>query len=184
MWSVWIDRGGTFTDAIAHDRATGALRTAKLPSGDDSILAAVRALFADQEVPAIELRLGTTLATNALLERRGARTALAITRGFGDLLAIGDQTRPALFALDLVKPAPLVERVLEVEARAAADGTVLAVDDEADLFVRFSDLVADGLESLAVVVMHGHAAPALEDAIAQVARRAGLATSPRRTRSA
>ena len=175
MWSVWIDRGGTFTDAIAHDRATGALRTAKLPSGDDSILAAVRALFADQEVPAIELRLGTTLATNALLERRGARTALAITRGFGDLLAIGDQTRPALFALDLVKPAPLVERVLEVEARAAADGTVLAVDDEADLFVRFSDLVADGLESLAVVVMHGHAAPALEDAIAQVARRAGLA---------
>ena len=173
-WSVWIDRGGTFTDAIAHDPATGALRTAKLPSGPGSIAAAARALFAGP-VPPCELRLGTTLATNALLERRGARTALAITRGFGDLLAIGDQTRPHLFALDIVRPAPLAERVLEVASRADARGRTLATDDAAALRVRFADLAAGGITSVAVVVVNGHAAPALEDAIADAARAAGIA---------
>src|SRR5690349_8066868 len=91
-WQLWIDRGGTFTDAIGYRADTGEVRTAKVLSGPGSVMAAVRAVLriGEREVPPpIELRLGTTLATNALLERRGARTALVISRGFGDLLAIG-----------------------------------------------------------------------------------------------
>ncbi|MBK7075402.1 MAG: hydantoinase B/oxoprolinase family protein [Myxococcales bacterium] len=173
-WAVWIDRGGTFTDAIAAHAATGELRTAKVPSQGDAIVAAVRAVLGPTPPPHA-LRLGTTVATNALLERRGAPTALAITRGFGDLLAIGDQTRPALFALDIVRPTPLPTAVLEVEARADPAGATLAVDDPATLAPRLAALVAAGCTSLAVVVMHGHAAPALEDAIAAAARAAGFA---------
>ncbi|MEZ4403141.1 MAG: hydantoinase B/oxoprolinase family protein [Kofleriaceae bacterium] len=173
-WSVWIDRGGTFTDALARCATTGEVRTTKVPSGPGSIEAAVHALLGPAPPP-FALRLGTTVATNALLERRGARTALAITAGFADLLAIGDQTRPALFALDITRPTPLPEAVIEVAARAAADGTPLAHADPDALFVRFSDLVGCGFTSLAVAVVHGHAAPALEDEIAQVARRAGFA---------
>ncbi|MBL8627905.1 MAG: hydantoinase B/oxoprolinase family protein [Myxococcales bacterium] len=173
-WAVWIDRGGTFTDAIAVHAATGAQRTAKVPSRGDAIVAAVRAVLGPTPPPHA-LRLGTTVATNALLERRGVPTALAITRGFGDLLAIGDQTRPALFALDIVRPAPLPAAVIEVEARADPAGATLAVDDPATLAPRLAALVAAGCASLAVVVMHGHAAPALERAIAALARAAGFA---------
>ncbi len=180
-WQVWIDRGGTFTDAIGwHAGAPGAipaLRTAKVLSGPDSVLAVVRALLelpADAPVPPVDLRLGTTLATNALLERRGAPTALAITAGLADLLVIGDQTRPDLFALDIVRTPPLTACVIELAARADATGRVLARDDAAALFVRFSDIVASGIDSLAVVVMHGWAAPVLEDEVAAIARRAGF----------
>lgn len=173
-WAVWIDRGGTFTDAIAVHAATGALRTAKVPSRGDAIVAAVHAVLGPTPPPHA-LRLGTTVATNALLERRGATTALAITRGFGDLLAIGDQTRPALFALDIVRPAPLPAAVIEIEARADPAGATLAVDDLATLAPRLAALVAAGCTSLAVVVMHGHAAPALETAIATAARAVGFA---------
>ena len=173
-WAVWIDRGGTFTDAIAVHAATGELRTAKVPSAGDAIVAAVHAVLGPTPPPHA-LRLGTTVATNALLERRGAPTALAITRGFADLLTIGDQTRPALFALDIVRPPPLPLATIEVEARADAAGATLAVDAPATLAPRLAALVAAGCRSLAVVVMHGHAAPALEDAIAAVARAAGFA---------
>jgi 5-oxoprolinase (ATP-hydrolysing) len=174
---VWIDRGGTFTDAIAY-LGFRELRTAKVLSGPGSVMAAVRevlGLAAGAAPPPMELRLGTTLATNALLERRGARTALVITRGFGDLLAIGDQTRPDLFALDIVRPPPLPERVVEVDACAAPDGTVLAAVDRDAAARALAALVADGITSVAVVVKHGWAAPQLEQELAELARDAGVA---------
>ncbi|HUQ03673.1 MAG TPA: hydantoinase B/oxoprolinase family protein [Kofleriaceae bacterium] len=182
-WQLWIDRGGTFTDAIGYLGGEGGdvggdVRTAKVLSGPGSVMAAVRAVLrlADGETPPpIELRLGTTLATNALLERRGARTALVITRGFGDLLVIGDQTRPDLFALDIVRPAPLTERVVEVDACAAPDGTVLAGVDRDEAARAMAALVAAGVTSAAVVVKHGWAAPQLEDELAGIARAAGIA---------
>ncbi|MCA9680382.1 MAG: 5-oxoprolinase, partial [Myxococcales bacterium] len=130
-WSIWIDRGGTFTDCIGRG-PDGTLRVAKVPSTDDdpggAAVAGIRALLelaADAPVPPCDVRMGTTLATNALLERRGAATVLAITRGFADLCAIGDQTRPALFDLDIVQPTPLYREVVEVDARAAADGAIV-----------------------------------------------------------
>src|SRR5688572_8308955 len=125
----WIDRGGTFTDCIRYDRETGLVRAVKVPSSDRSALDGIRALSGLAEsdpIPECDVRLGTTLATNALLERRGVPCALAITRGFGDLLAIGDQSRPELFALDIARPPPLAREVLEVDGRIAAGGQVLA----------------------------------------------------------
>ena len=107
-WQIAIDRGGTFTDSVAID-PTGDLRVGKVLSSVRATLDVIRSVMgldAAAPIPACDLRIGTTLATNALLERRGRRTALAITRGFGDLLAIGTQARPDLFALDIQKPKP------------------------------------------------------------------------------
>ena len=121
-WQIAIDRGGTFTDSVAID-PTGDLRVGKVLSSDRATLDVIRSVMgldADAPIPACDLRIGTTLATNALLERRGRRTALAITRGFGDLLAIGTQARPDLFALDIRKPEALPERVIEIDARLDA----------------------------------------------------------------
>lgn len=120
-WSFWIDRGGTFTDVIGRS-AEGAHHTLKLPSRsptyEDAAVEAMRRLlgaapgapFPADEVAAI--RVGTTVATNALLEWTGARTLFVATLGFADALIIGDQTRPALFALDIVRPAPLYGAVV------------------------------------------------------------------------
>lgn len=102
-WQIAIDRGGTFTDLVAIDPG-GQVRIAKVLSSDRAAVSAIRqvmGLAPEAPIPACDLRLGTTLATNALLERRGCRTALLITRGFADLLAIGTQARPDLFALDI-----------------------------------------------------------------------------------
>ena len=180
MWSIWLDRGGTFTDGIGRAPG-GELRVAKVLSRDDApggaAVAAIRALLGlgpDEPVPPCDVRMGTTLATNALLERRGAPTALAITRGFADLCAIGDQTRPDLFALDIVRPEVLYREVIEIDARAAPDGTVLAAPGD-ELEAELAAARARGCTSLAVVVLHAYAAPALEQAVAEVARRAGFA---------
>src|SRR5512136_257161 len=125
----WIDRGGTFTDCILREPETGRLRVAKLLSSDRAPLDAIRELLGiarGAPIPPCDVRMGTTLATNALLERKGAPFALAITRGFRDLLAIGTQARPKLFDLQIRKPELLYREVLEVDARAGADGEVLA----------------------------------------------------------
>ncbi|HEX7479808.1 MAG TPA: hydantoinase/oxoprolinase N-terminal domain-containing protein [Polyangiales bacterium] len=106
QYRVFIDRGGTFTDCIGVDPRDGSVRVAKLLSSDRAPIDGVRELLGLAEgvpIPPCELRMGTTLATNALLEGRGARTALVTTRGFADLLEIGDQTRPDLFALRIVR---------------------------------------------------------------------------------
>jgi 5-oxoprolinase (ATP-hydrolysing) len=99
-YAFWVDRGGTFTDCILHDRETGRIAATKVLSSDRAPLVGIRQLLGlapEQPIPPSEVRMGTTLATNALLERRGVASALIITRGFRDLLEIGDQTRPELF---------------------------------------------------------------------------------------
>jgi 5-oxoprolinase (ATP-hydrolysing) len=170
---IFIDRGGTFTDFIHLDRETGALVTLKIPSTEGAPLDGIRQLLGvarGAAIPPCDVRLGTTVATNALLERRGARTALAITRGFGDLLAIGDQTRPDLFALAIEKAEPLAEAVLELDARLDASGRVIERPLPEPLLKELAALRARGIESLAIVVLHDQRDGVLEREIAAVAR--------------
>ncbi|MGB1014243.1 MAG: hydantoinase/oxoprolinase family protein, partial [Nannocystaceae bacterium] len=158
-WQIWIDRGGTFTDCLALAPDHRHFRVAKVLSGALAPVAGIRALLgldADTQIPACDIRLGTTLATNALLERQGAAMALVITQGFGDLLTIGDQTRRELFALAIEKPNPLAREVLEIDARVSAGGEVLATPDFEALGQKFEALRRRGVESLAVVLMHAY----------------------------
>ncbi len=176
-WELWIDRGGTFTDCLGRDPSTGRLSVAKVLSSDRAPIEGIRQILglgADEPIPPCELRMGTTVATNALLERRGRACALVITRGFGDLLAIGTQARAELFALAIQKPEPLYQEVLEVDARVAPDGTVLSRPDGAALRSSLAELRERGLESVAVVVMHAYAGGELEREIGAVARQVGF----------
>ena len=130
-WQFWIDRGGTFTDVVARG-PDGAIRVHKLLSDnpeqyEDAALQGIRRLLglgAEQPIPAAAIdavKMGTTVATNALLERKGERVALAITAGLGDALRIGYQARPDIFARHIVLPQPLYGRVIEVEERLTAE---------------------------------------------------------------
>jgi len=183
-WQFWIDRGGTFTDVVARDPA-GRIHVRKLLSENperypDAPLQAIRDLLgvaADEPLPsdAIDsVKMGTTLATNALLERRGVPVGLVITRGFGDLLEIGYQNRPDLFALEIVKPEPLAIQVVEADERVLADGTVRRPLDEADLRESLAALRAEGVDSIAVVFLHSYAHPAHELAAERVAQDLGF----------
>lgn len=175
MWQFWIDRGGTFTDCLGR-APDGSIRIAKVLSGDRAPLDGIRRILGLDDgapIPPCEVRMGTTVATNALLERKGVATGLVITRGFGDLLAIGTQARPELFALDVVKPPPLHRACLEVDARLDAAGRVLAEPDEPALLEALRAL-RGACESAAVVVMHAYRDDALERSIAALARRAGF----------
>ena len=134
-WTFAIDRGGTFTDVVAR-ASDGTQRVEKLLSEnpgryDDAALEAIRRVLADEGGTVAEVRMGTTVATNALLERKGERVALAITRGFGDALRIGYQARPHIFARHIVLPTMLYEQVVEVDERVSVDGEVLTPIDEA-----------------------------------------------------
>ena len=133
-WEFWIDRGGTFTDVIGR-RPDGKLVTHKLLSENpeaytDAAVAGIRRLLGlepGEAIPASRVgavKMGTTVATNALLERKGDRTLLLITKGFRDALRIGYQARPKIFARHIIKPDMLYERVVEVDERVRADGTV------------------------------------------------------------
>jgi 5-oxoprolinase (ATP-hydrolysing) len=179
-WQFWIDRGGTFTDVVAR-APDGALRTAKLLSEDpnrteDAAIAAIRQLTGAEAgaLPPCEVRMGTTVATNALLERKGEPTLLAITRGFGDALTIGTQERPELFVRRIVLPRPPHARVLEVTERVMADGTVLTQLDEDAARLGLAEARAAGLSSIAIVLMHGWKYPAHEARLAELAREAGF----------
>ncbi len=180
LWQFWIDRGGTFTDVVAR-APDGTVRTAKLLSEDpsrneDAAVAAIRHLtgIVSGPLPACQLRMGTTVATNALLERKGEPTLLAITRGFGDALRIGTQERPELFVRQIVLPQPLHGRVLEVTERVMADGTVLTALDEAEAAQGLAEARGAGLTSIAIVLMHGWKYPAHEARLAELARAAGF----------
>ncbi|MBA4161496.1 MAG: 5-oxoprolinase, partial [Novosphingobium sp.] len=179
-WQFWIDRGGTFTDVVART-PDGELRTAKLLSedpnrSDDAAVAAIRQLtgVAQGALPPCEVRMGTTVATNALLERKGEPTLLAITKGFADALTIGTQERPELFVRRIVLPQPPHARVLEVTERIMADGTVLLELDEEAARKGFAQARAAGLSSIAIVLMHGWKYPAHEARLAALAREAGF----------
>ena len=182
-WSFWIDRGGTFTDVIgrAPDRT---LHTAKLPSASalyaDAAVEAMRRLMgvaADAPFPAehVEaIKMGTTVATNALLERKGARTLLIATEGFGDALNIGDQARPDLFALDIHKPEPLHAAVIEAHERLDAHGGVLIALGEGLLAERLAKARAEGFVSVAIAFLHADLNPAHELSAGALARAAGF----------
>ena len=179
-WQFWIDRGGTFTDVVARDPA-GRVLTAKLLSEDpnraaDAAAHAIRQLTGagDGPLPPAEVRMGTTVATNALLERKGEPTVLAITRGFGDALRIGTQDRPELFVRRIELPEPPHARVIEIDERVDAAGTVVRALDEAAASTAFAAAVADGLRSIAIVLMHGYRYPAHEARLAELARAAGF----------
>ena len=174
---VWIDRGGTFTDVIAR-LPDGTLKTAKLLSHDpnrpeDSAVAGVKLLTAGQDGPVV-VKMGTTVATNALLERKGARVLLLVTRGFADALRIGHQARPDIFALQVKLPDQLAERVVEVDERVSADGTVLTPLDLAAAREALLAAKADGISSVAILLMHGFRYPAHEQTLAELARELGF----------
>ena len=182
-WQFWIDRGGTFTDVIGA-APDGRLVLRKVPSGQASAgttdpgLEAAFDMLREAGVPAAgaaHFKVGTTVATNALLERRGSRVLLVTTRGFGDALLIGNQSRPDLFALHIQRPPPLFERVLEVDERIDADGTVLAEPDLAVIGQALRRARDAGLESVAILLMHGWRHTAHESAIAAVADATGFA---------
>jgi len=175
-WQIWLDRGGTFTDCVglAPDGSVGIV---KVLSCDDAPLQAIRQLLGlgpDAPIPACDVRFGTTLATNALLERTGRATALVITRGFADLQRIGNQTRPDLFALDIRRPEPLPSEVIEVDARNDSEGRVLTRPDAEQLEQALRAASRRGITSLAVVVLHSPKNPELELEIERVARRVGF----------
>jgi len=125
-------------------------------------------------LPVESLRLATTLGTNALLERRGVRTALFVTRGFADLILIGTQQRPDLFALDVRRPAPLYESVVEVDERIAADGSVLRPLEEREIVDSASHLAASGIESAAVALLHSHRNPRHEERVQEILECCGI----------
>ncbi len=176
-FQAWIDRGGTFTDCIGHFAGEPTLRVAKVLSTDRAPLVGIRMLLGlapDAPIPPCDIRMGTTIATNALLERRGVRTALLITEGFGDLLRIGDQTRPGLFDLRIVRPEVLYERVIEVSARCDPNGHVLSPSDEASTRDQLSALLQEGIESVVIVVIHSHRNAVLERDLSALAREVGF----------
>jgi 5-oxoprolinase (ATP-hydrolysing) len=176
-WQFWVDRGGTFTDIVAR-RPDGRLLTHKLLSDNphryaDAAVAGVRELI-DGNEPIEAVRMGTTVATNALLERKGERTLLVITRGFRDALRIAYQNRPSIFARAIELPELLYERVVEVDERIAADGTVLRAPDLEALARPLREAYGDGIRALAVVCMHSHLHPDHEQAIGELAARTGF----------
>ncbi|MFF4763230.1 hydantoinase B/oxoprolinase family protein [Streptomyces sp. NPDC001292] len=177
-WQFWVDRGGTFTDIVAR-RPDGRLVTHKLLSDNparyaDAAVAGIRELL-DGSARAIEsVRMGTTVATNALLERTGERTVLVVTRGFRDALRIAYQNRPHIFARRIELPGLLYERVVEVDERIAADGTVLRAPDLDALAGPLREAYDDGIRAVAVVCLHSHLHPAHERAVGELADRVGF----------
>ena len=183
-WRFWIDRGGTFTDVVARPPG-GGLLTRKLLSEDparyqDAAVQGVRELLGldgDEPIPAelvADVRMGTTVATNALLERAGSPTLYVTTRGFGDALRIGYQDRPDIFALDIRLPEPAYARVLEVDERVGAHGTVVRELDEAGARRGLEEARRAGLDAVAIAFVHGYAHPEHERRVAGLARAAGF----------
>jgi 5-oxoprolinase (ATP-hydrolysing) len=183
-WDFWIDRGGTFTDVIGRD-GSGKLHVVKMLSENpgayrDAAVAGIRKLIGlgqGEPIPtgAIgEVRMGTTVATNALLERKGERTAFVTTRGLADVLEIGYQDRRNIFARNIVKPSLLYERVIEADERVLADGTVeRPLDRDAarrDLQAAFDA----GIRAVAIALIHGYRHPAHEIALAEIAKDIGF----------
>ncbi|MEJ7670854.1 MAG: hydantoinase B/oxoprolinase family protein [Casimicrobiaceae bacterium] len=184
-WQFWIDRGGTFTDIVAR-RPDGTLTTHKLLSenperyGDAAVhgIREILGLSPGAPIPAgaIEaVKMGTTVATNALLERKGERTALVITQGFADALRIAYQNRPKLFVRRIVLPALLYERVIEADERIGAHGEVVRPLAAAAVEFELRKAHADGIRAVAIVLMHGYRFAQHEKALAQIARAIGFA---------
>jgi 5-oxoprolinase (ATP-hydrolysing) len=184
-WEFWIDRGGTFTDVIGR-RPDGTLAAHKLLSDNpevygDAAVQGIRDLIGlrpGEPIPSGTIgavKMGTTVTTNALLERHGERTLLLTTRGFRDALKIGYQARPKIFARHIIKPDTLYERVVEVDERVRADGTVEQEPDLAALRGELEAALADGIKAVAIVFMHAYHHHAHERRVAALAREVGFA---------
>jgi len=183
-WQIWIDRGGTFTDLIAR-RPDGQLMTHKLLSEnpeqyEDAALQGIRNLIGVAKNDPIPegmvdvVKMGTTVATNALLERKGDRTVLVTTKGFKDSLRIGYQNRPDLFARHIVLPEMLYETVIEVDERVLADGKVLHAPDPNQVRADLQSAYDTGIRSVAIVFMHGYRYTAHEKSVANIAGEIGF----------
>jgi 5-oxoprolinase (ATP-hydrolysing) len=183
-WQFWIDRGGTFTDIVAQT-PTGSILVHKLLSEnpeqyEDAPLQGIRDVMGieqDQLIPTAEIeaiKMGTTVATNALLERKGDRTVLAITRGFKDALRIGYQNRPDIFALEIVLPQMLYEQVIEIIERYDAQGNELIPVDISQTQKDLQTAYDIGIRSCAIVLMHSYRYPQHELAVADIARQIGF----------
>ncbi|MFN4155618.1 MAG: hydantoinase B/oxoprolinase family protein [Paracoccaceae bacterium] len=183
-WEFWIDRGGTFTDVVAR-RPDGGLETRKLLSENperypDAAVQGIRDCLGLNPAEPIPdgligaVKMGTTVATNALLERKGERVLLLITQGFADLLRIGTQARPDLFALHIQRPDLLHEAVAEVPGRLDADGAEIAPLDEAATRAALQAAHRQGLRAVAVALMHGYLNPAHEVRVGQIAAEEGF----------
>jgi len=183
-WNFYVDRGGTFTDVVAQ-APDGTLSSLKLlsenPAYDDAALEGIRRCVGvptNAPIPAArigEVRMGTTVATNALLTREGERTVLVTTKGLRDQLRIGYQHRPKLFALKIELPDMLYESVIEADERVTAEGDVLTVLDEATLCRDLEAARKSGVEACAIVFMHGYRFPAHEKRAAEIAHTVGFA---------
>ena len=184
QWQFWIDRGGTFTDIVARD-PNGRLSTHKLLSENpgryrDAAVAGIKTILGvalDAPIPAGSIdavKMGTTVATNALLERKGERTLLIVNPGFADSLRIGNQARPRLFDLQIVLPTMLYERVVEVPGRVGVDGTEIQPLDEDAARAAFAAAKADGIDACAIVLMYSWKYPDHERRLAALARAAGF----------
>lgn len=178
-WSFAIDRGGTFTDVIAL-APDGGLHVEKLLSEnpeqyEDAAVAGIERLLARHgEGPVASVKMGTTVATNALLERKGERVALAVTRGFGDALRIGYQARPEIFARHIVLPSQLYDHVIEIDERVRVDGSVETRLDEEAARAGFKAAYAEGYRAVAILLMHGWKYQGHEARLAEIARDTGF----------
>jgi 5-oxoprolinase (ATP-hydrolysing) len=183
-WHFWIDRGGTFTDIVGR-APDGALHTHKLLSVNpehyaDAAVQGIRDLLglpSGVPIPSAQIgavKMGTTVATNALLERKGDRTVLAITRGFRDALRIGYQARPRLFDRHIVLPELLYEKVVEIDERVNARDEILVPFDAAGARASLQAAFDDGIRAVAIAFMHGYRVPAHEAACAEIAREIGF----------
>jgi 5-oxoprolinase (ATP-hydrolysing) len=184
-WDFWIDRGGTFTDVIGRD-PNGMLHPRKLLSENpeaykDAAIQGIRDLLglaAGTPIPAGivgDVKMGTTVATNALLERKGDRVLLLITKGFRDALRIAYQARPDIFAKEIILPEQLYDRVVEVRERVRADGHIEAAPDLDAVRQALQEAKRDGIDAVAVVFMHAWKYPAHEIAVEELCRAAGFA---------
>ena len=184
MWQFWVDRGGTFTDIVARE-PNGTLRTHKLLSENpenyqDAAVQGVRDLMGLAQGHAIPkgaikaMKMGTTVATNALLERKGERTVLFITKGLKDLLRIGYQNRPRLFDLNIELPELLYEEVVEVEERVNAQGDVVTALDTEQARAALTRAYGKGYRSIAIALMHSYRFPEHEKKLGALAEQAGF----------
>lgn len=183
-WDFWIDRGGTFTDIVGR-APDGSLHPHKLLSENpeaykDAAIQGIKEILglkSHDKIPSdkvAHVKMGTTVATNALLERKGERTALLITKGFRDMLEIGYQARSDIFAKEIVKPELLYEKVIEVDERVLADGTVEAAPDMEALKPQLEALKKDGIDSIAITFIHAWKYPDHEKTVSEAVRASGF----------
>ena len=183
-WRFWIDRGGTFTDVVGispeHEIKTAKLLSNNPNQYDDAAVQGIRDLLnltSTESIPddlVRSVKMGTTVATNALLERKGVRTALLITQGLGDILRIGYQNRPRLFDLNVKLPEVLYSSVVEVEERISAEGEILVPLNKEQSWQDLKQLHAEGFDAVAIVLMHAYRFPDHERELLEIAQKIGF----------